>query len=177
MSDRSEMILFTGCMFSGKSLNLINKTLQLNKSYECFKPDIDSRDGDFIVSRDSDIKLPAKRIKDLAEILNSEAKVIVMDEIQFFNPDDFEKTILDLKKADKIVLMSGLDRIASGEFWDTYKVAEKLADEVIRLNAVCDECGGVASYTKKISGADVAIEIESENVKYIPVCEKCFRRK
>lgn len=177
MDNRSRVILFTGCMFSGKSLNLINKTLQLNESYECFKPDIDSRDGDFIVSRDSDIKLPARRIKNLSEILNSKAKIVVMDEIQFFNRDSFEKTILDLKQMNKIVLMSGLDRIASGEFWDTYKVAEKLADEVIRLNAICDECGGVASYTKKISGADVDIEIESENVRYIAVCEKCFKRK
>ncbi len=177
MDNRSRVILFTGCMFSGKSLNLINRTLQLNESYECFKPDIDSRDGDFIVSRDSSIKLPARRIKNLSEILDSKAKVIVMDEIQFFDRDDFEKTILSLKKNNKIVLMSGLDRIASGEFWDTYKVAEELADEVIKLNAICDECGGVASYTKKISGADVAIEIESENVKYIPVCEKCFKKR
>ena len=165
MDNRSKVILFTGCMFSGKSLNLINKTLQLNKSYECFKPNIDSRDGDFVVSRDSDVKLPAKRIKNLAEILDSKAEIIVLDEIQFFDQDSFEKTILDLKNTDKIVLMSGLDRIANGEFWDTYKVAEKLADEVIKLNAVCDECGGVASYTKKVSGSNVAIEIESENVR------------
>lgn len=177
MENDSKIILFTGCMFSGKSLNLINKTFQLNENYECFKPNIDNRDGDFIVSRDSDTKLPAKRIKNLSEILNSKAKVIVLDEIQFFDQNDFEKAILELKKSNKTILMSGLDRIANGEFWDTYKVAEKLADEIVRLTAICDECGGVATYTKKISGTNSDIEIEGGDVKYIPVCEKCFYKK
>ena len=174
MKNINKTILFTGCMFSGKSLNLINATLDLKKSYQCFKPDIDNRDGDFIVSRDLEIKLPAKRTKNLFEVLNSKSKAIIFDEIQFFDENDFEEIILKLKKMNKTILMSGLDRIATGKFWETYKVAEKLADEIIKLTAVCDECGGIATYTKKISGTNSEIEIEGDGVKYIPVCEKCF---
>ena len=126
MKNINKTILFTGCMFSGKSLNLINATLDLKESYQCFKPDIDNRDGDFIVSRDLEIKLPAKRTKNLFEVLNSKSKAIIFDEIQFFDENDFEEIILKLKKMNKTILMSGLDRIATGKFWETYKVAEKL---------------------------------------------------
>ena len=118
--------------------------------------------------------MPAKRTKNLFEVLNSKSKAIIFDEIQFFDENDFEEIILKLKKMNKTILMSGLDRIATGKFWETYKVAEKLADEIIKLTAICDECGGIATYTKKISGTNSEIEIEGNRVKYIPVCEKCF---
>lgn len=176
MLKNGQIILFTGCMYSGKSLNLIKKTLELEKSYECFKPSIDIRNGDFIVSRDAtNMKLPAKRIENLEEVLESKAEIIVLDEIQFFNEENFASIIKKLKKKNRVVLMSGLDRIASGEFWKIYPIAESLADEVIKLTATCELCGGVATYSKKISGTNSDVEIENGDVKYIPVCEKCFR--
>lgn len=176
MLKNGQITLFTGCMYSGKSLNLIKKTLELEKSYECFKPSIDIRNGDFIVSRDiTNMKLPAKRINNLEEILESKAEIIVLDEIQFFSEENFTSVIKKLKKNNKIVLMSGLDRIANGEFWKIYLIAESLADKVIKLTAKCDLCGNIATYSKKISGTSSDVEIENGNVKYIPVCEKCFK--
>lgn len=175
MTNGGKIIFFTGCMYSGKSSNLLRKLVEFGESYECFKPAIDTRDGDFIVSRDeSALKVLAKRIANIEEVLKSKAKIIALDEIQFFTGENFTETMEKLKNNGKIVLLGGLDRIATGEFWDIYPLAEKLADEVIKLTAICDVCGAVASYSKKISGSSAAVEIEGSDVKYIPVCERCF---
>jgi thymidine kinase len=165
-------------MYASKSLSLIKKTLGIGKTYESFKPAVDTRNMDFIVSRGIDEKLPARRVGNIAEVTKSSAEIIVLDEIQFFKNDGFEEAIIMLKNMGKTILMAGLDRIANGEYWPIYPLALKLSDEVVRLTAVCDICGGVASYTKKLYGSDAIVQIDGvDDVKFIPSCEQCFRKK
>ena len=61
---------YVGPMFSGKSESLINKYNGIwNKGIVlAFKPRNDSRDENFIKSKNSDMKIPAIYITDLSEI-------------------------------------------------------------------------------------------------------------
>jgi thymidine kinase len=164
-------------MFSGKSLNLIRKTRELGGSFECFKPTIDTRSGNFIFSRDAIGRLPARSIDDVREAIDSSADVVVFDEVQFFKSEGFEDTINFLRDRNKIILMGGLDRIANGLHWDIYPIIMKLADEVINLTARCNICGEEATYTKRVGDNDAIVQIEGEEgaATFFPVCERCFR--
>jgi thymidine kinase len=175
--NNGKVIFFTGCMFSGKSFNLIETVQKIGRSFECFKPMVDTRGGAFIVSRNTGRKLNARVIEDITAAEKSRADVIVLDEIQFFRTEGFGETINSMKNKGKTVLMAGLDRIANGEYWKIYPIALELADEVVQLTAVCDLCGKMANYTKKILGGSEEIQIEGDGVKYIPTCEYCFRLK
>jgi thymidine kinase len=165
-------------MFAGKSQHLMDKLEELEKSFICYKPAVDTRDGDFIVSRNGNRKLPAKKIAHMKAAINCEAEVIVLDEIQFFDNVDVAETLTTWRTRGKIVLLGGLDRLANGQYWKIYPLVESMADEIIHLKAVCDLCGGSATYTKKILGpntTDREMQIEGEDgVHYIPVCAKCF---
>ncbi|MDR3079063.1 MAG: hypothetical protein LBU15_03415 [Rickettsiales bacterium] len=173
---RGKVIFYTGCMFSGKSLNLIRKVREIGGSFECFKPTLDTRDVDVIASRDSEVgPLPARAIDDIREILGSRADLVVLDEIQFFKLDNFREAIDFLRERGKTILMGGLDRIANGKYWEIYPIALGLSDEVVNLTALCDVCGGKATYTRKLAGSDADIDIEGEGVVFVPVCEQCFR--
>jgi thymidine kinase len=162
-------------MFSGKSLSLIKKTKDLGGSFECFKPNIDKRNSNFIASRGYAERLAANSIDNIEEIANTKADVVVIDEAQFFNSDGFGDVINFLRDQGKTVLIGGLDRIANGKYWNIYPIIVELADEVVRLSAQCNICGGEATYTKKLKGSDEDIQMEGEEVVFIPVCEECFR--
>ncbi|MDR2777965.1 MAG: hypothetical protein LBB13_00445 [Rickettsiales bacterium] len=175
--DSGKIIFFTGCMFAGKSLSLIEKVQEIGKPFEGFKPLVDTRDGAFIASRNSTKKLAANMVDDISMAMNSVADVVVFDEIQFFKTEGFEEVIGALKDRGKIVLMSGLDRIANGDYWKIYPIALDLSDEVVYLSAICDLCGKTATFTKRLEGGNEEIQIEGEGVRYIPTCEHCFRLK
>lgn len=166
-----------GCMKSGKSKFLIESCKFLHEGvYEAFKPDIDTRDGDFIVSRALDDKLPCKRIKDAREILKSKKDFIVIDEYQFFQPEQLEDTLKELSKTDKIVIVAGLDRLHTGEYWSNFNIVKKYVkkENMIQLKATCEYCGDPAEFTKLKSLSDSLIQVESELTTYFPLCKRCF---
>ena len=80
---------YVGPMFSGKSDSLINIYNKIwNKSIViAFKPKNDSRDEDYIKSKNSDVKIPAIYISDLKEIkkyvVGKNIHTVFIDEAQF----------------------------------------------------------------------------------------------
>lgn len=169
-----------GCMKSGKSAHLIMFYRECDKkNIEAFKPDIDTRDGDFIVSRAFPDKIPCKRIKDVRDVLMSDKDIILIDEYQFFQKEQLEDTLKALSKTDKTVIIAGLDRLHNGEYWTNFEAVKKYVtpENMIQLKAVCEECGAAAEYTKLKSLSDSLIQIETELTTYIPTCEECFMRK
>ena len=167
-------------MYSGKSMTLISFYQSVDKNtVEAFKPDIDTRDGDFIVSRAMADKIPCKRIKDVRDVLMSDKEIILIDEYQFFQKEQLEDTLKVLSKTDKTIIIAGLDRIHTGECWANFEVVKKYVEleNMIQLKAVCELCGAAAEFTKLKSLSDSLIQIETELTTYIPTCEECFNRK
>ena len=63
-----ELQVITGCMFAGKTTELIRRLESYNQKFLLVKPKLDNRDkGDIIITH-SGIEIKAKRVKDLSDV-------------------------------------------------------------------------------------------------------------
>lgn len=154
MSGRIEIIL--GCMFSGKSTELMrrisryeaigHKTLIINSS-------LDSRTGDSIKTH-TNRKKEALKCKQLMNIIKNPlfttAKVIGIDEAQFFS--DIREFLLETESLNKIFIISGLDGDSERRPFGKILDCIPLCDEVTKLTAMdmVDKDGTPAIFTKRI---------------------------
>lgn len=155
--ERGWIELICGPMFAGKSEELLRKLKRLDYAevdYLIFKPKIDTRTIKSIASRDGR-KMQSIDFDDPYEILDIILKqeklphVIAIDEAQFAN-----ETLVDVCNtlADKgfIVYVSALDKNFKDEpFIVTAKIACH-AEHVLKLSAICTECGASGTSTQKM---------------------------
>jgi len=173
--------LIIGCMFSGKSTEIIKINNRLNYIQENFiiiKPSIDNRYSiDKIYTHDH-IEKNCIVKKDLLSLLETTkyklANYIIIEEGQFFN--DLEPFILKSVDDDKKnVIVIGLDGDSNrNNFGDIHKLIP-LCDDILKLKALCSHCnnGKEAIFTKKICSNTNQICIGSKD-KYIALCRHCY---
>jgi thymidine kinase len=149
------LVVICGCMYAGKSEELIRRArraLYAKKSLQVFKPAIDNRYDDANVVTHMGVthpSIPVSGTAELARLLDPKADVIAIEEVQFF-----DRTIIDLlvSIADqgKEVIAAGLDqdfrRMPFGPIAELLAVA----DEVVKLQAICMICGAPANHTQRI---------------------------
>ncbi len=178
MLENEDFILIAGPMYASKSKKLIDSVEDVLKNrqiFEAFKPSIDSRDGDFISSREyPNKKIQCRRISNPNEMLDSKADVLIVDEAQFFEEHDFRKFCEEAKKQHKKIVMAMLNRIADGSKWTNYKTAKEFCNRKIKLKARCNICQKPASYTARFATSNEAVQIEGEGVRYEPRCKEHF---
>ncbi|KAL0268511.1 UNVERIFIED_CONTAM: hypothetical protein PYX00_010427 [Menopon gallinae] len=173
---RIEVIL--GPMFSGKTTELIRRMRRFRlANFKCviLKYTKDSRYSEKDIAT-HDLQtlnaLPCCSLKTYKSKAN-ECEVVGIDEGQFF-PDLIE-FCEDLANMGKIVIVAALDgtyrRMAFGDILQLIPLAEN----VIKLNAICMSCFQNASFTKRIS-AEKAVEIIGGADKYMAVCRECFHQ-
>lgn len=149
--------LICGPMFAGKSEELWRKLNRLQYAeikYVLFKPFIDTRDNDQLVSRDGR-KIKAIGIKNSIDIikhiakLKSKPSVVAIDEAQFFDEDlpDVCQYLADHKFN---VYVAGLDNDFRGEPFKSILKIMAYAEKIIKLNAICTVCGAPATRTQRI---------------------------
>ncbi len=172
------VVLICGCMFSGKTDRLIEwleRARRLGIAAKAFKHVRDYRYAvRQLVSHDGR-RAEAVPITDARQILDyaEEARVIVIDEAQFFGPDLLE-ICRRLAERGREVVVAGLDRDSWGLPFGPVPALARMADEVIHTCAVCALCGEVADYTQRtapIEDRDMIGGTES----YEPRCGKCFQ--
>ncbi len=105
--------VITGCMFSGKTEELIRRLRRAKIAKQkvvIFKPIIDTRYSNNSIVSHSEQSLPSILIKDVKEILDlvEDAQVIGIDEAQFFS-NDLIDVCNQLADEGKRVLVAGLD--------------------------------------------------------------------
>ena len=165
-------------MFSGKTSELMrkikrHKLARKNCVVINYKNDNRYSNEGRIVSHDK-LSIPASKVSRLSEVPKSlllAAEVIGVDEGQFF-PDLIEYTEKWANEG-KIVIVAALD--ATFQMKPFNKVTDLLAvaESVMKLKAVCMDCGRDASFTKRLSSED-EIELIAGLDKYKPVCRSCF---
>ena len=138
-----------------------------------FKPEIDKRySNDFIVSH-NDEKVKCVRIKNIEEINKYlDSDIFAFDETQFFNQKIVD-ICLNLIKDGKRVIIAGLDRDSNAKPFGPMPDILAHADYVTKLNAVCTQCGDVATYSYRIVKNNKQILI-GESEKYEARCVTCF---
>ncbi len=179
LPNKGELLFITGCMFSRKSEELIRNVEILKKhniKFFAVKPYIHDRDGDFIKSRAIKKTVNCILIKNPMDLVGRKEQFIIIDEYQFFPKHELDTALKKLLKEKKQIIISGLDKISTGDYWENYEIVKEKATRVIELSAKCSICGKPARWTRMISTSNDIIQIEGtrKNLKFEPLCTEHF---
>ncbi len=156
MRDRVGKIeVVTGCMFSGKSEELIRrlkraKIAKLN--VQVFKPSLDTRVSSIEVVSHTGEMIQAEPVASSSELykaIKTDADVIGVDEVQFFDDGIFD-VARQISKDGKRIIFAGLDMDFRGEPFGRMPSLMAIADEVLKLHAICMVCGEDATMTQRL---------------------------
>ena len=174
--------LIIGCMFSGKTtelINRVNKLKSIDKNVLIINSKLDTRYSINNIHTHNNNYISCISINNMNEIYNyiNNYEYIIIDEAQFItNLYNIVKDLIDNKN--KKVIIAGLicdsDRRHFGEIYLLYP----LADKINHLKSFCHYCknGTIGIFTKKIiDEVDNQISIGSSD-KYVAVCRKCYLR-
>ncbi len=147
--------VIAGCMFSGKSEELIRRLKRAQiarQKVQVFKPSIDTRYSEIEVVSHNGEKITGIPVKDSAELyslIDKNADVIGIDEAQFFD-DGIVKVANKLADEGFRVILAGLDMDFRREPFGPMPNLLAIADDVQKLHAICTICGEDAMYTQRL---------------------------
>ena len=169
-----------GSMFSGKTEELIKRVLELNNTnlnYKVFKPEVDKRSGDNKIQSHSKKSIDAINIKDVGEIIkqSNDCDVIAIDEAQFFSEDIVEVCNTLANKGIRIII-AGLDMDYLGNPFGPMPKLMAIAEDVLKVHAVCTETGKPANYSFRKSNNSETVMLGEKN-EYEPLSREAFVSK
>ncbi len=179
-----KITVVTGSMFAGKSEELIRlarRALYAKKKVQVFKPAIDSRYDESMVVSHMGVKHEAVAVPSVAQLrkaIQPETDVVLVEEVQFFDPS---VVALAVELADQGVefICAGLDQDFRRMPFGPMPTLMAVADEVVKLRAICMKCGEPASHTyRMIDGKpahhDDPIILIGATEAYEARCRRCF---
>lgn len=178
---RGRIEIIMGCMFSGKSseiIKIIRRYKILNKNILAINNELDNRyDVNKIVTHDK-IAQDCLSTKQLLSVKSTElykkADVVVIEEAQFFK-DLFEFVVSGADIDNKTIIVAGLDGDYKRDpFGDILRLIPH-AEKVTKLEALCLKCGDgtPAHFTKRITTEDSQTLVGSSE-SYVAVCRRHF---
>lgn len=167
--------VISGCMFSGKTEELIRRLHRAKYAklkVKIFKPKIDDRYSKSEIVSHSDQTLPSIVIEKSDEILPQikDADIIGIDEAQFFD-ENITTVVLKLAEMGKRVIVAGLDMDYKGQPFGQMPTLLAIAEYVTKPKAICVVCGSPATMTQRISKSTEQVEVGATD-KYEARCRK-----
>ncbi|HEY9289096.1 MAG TPA: thymidine kinase [Candidatus Dormibacteraeota bacterium] len=138
--------LISGCMFSGKTQELIRRLDQARyagQAAQAFKPALDDRYAIEAVASHRQIRFPAIAVPDVEAIgaqLEDDTRVIGIDEAQFFD-DALVALVEDLANRGRHVIVAGLDLDFLARPFGPMPLLAAYADRLTKLQASCQYPG------------------------------------
>src|ERR1700733_15307964 len=175
------MEVITGPMFSGKSEELIRrlKRAQIARlRVASFKPEIDLRYQRDAIASHSAHTMEAVAVGDVARLRTAlfptleTIDVVGIDEAQFFD-ESLVGLAMELVHAGKRVVLAELDTTFEGEPFAPLPALMAIADEVVKLSAVCMLCGAPAIHTQRLGTSQQLVGVGAAGV-YEARCGACF---
>lgn len=168
--------VITGCMFSGKTEELIRRLRRAKIAKQkvvIFKPIIDTRYSSNSIVSHSEQSLPSILIKDVTEILDlvEDAQVIGIDEAQFFS-NDLISVCNKLADEGKRVIVAGLDMDYKGIPFEPIPQLLSIAEYITKSLAICVVCGNPADRTQRKTSSSERVVVGAADV-YEARCRKC----
>ncbi len=167
-----------GGMFSGKTEELIRRARRAHIAGQdiiIVKPAVDNRysEGEIVSHNANTLPSIVVDAADQIILLTSNAKVVCIDEAQFF-----DERVVDvantLANDGKRVIIAGLDMDFEGEPFEPMPKLLAIAEYVTKLHAICAESGMMAHYSQRVvENKDRVLVGESE--AYEPRARHCFR--
>ncbi|CAN5439631.1 thymidine kinase [soil metagenome] len=175
----------TGSMFAGKSEELIRRArraLYAKKRVQVFKPKIDDRFHQSMVVTHMGVTHEAVAVNsvgDLRSKLTDDVEVVLIEEAQFFD-DGIVELAVELADRGIDVICAGLDQDFRRQPFGPMPRLLAVADEVVKLRAICMKCGAPASHTyRTIDGQpahwDDPTVLIGATEAYEARCRNCFR--
>jgi thymidine kinase len=168
--------VITGCMFSGKTEELIRRLRRAQiakQKVKIFKPRIDARYSENSIVSHNEQSLPSILIDDINEVLAhaDDAQVIGIDEAQFFNEGIVHICNLLASKG-KRVIVAGLDQDYTGKPFDPIPQLLAVAEYITKQHAICVVCGNPADKTQRKISESERVIVGAADI-YEARCRKC----
>ena len=169
--------MIVGCMFSGKTTNLINEydKHKDNKKICVVNYFHDTRYDPEMLSTHDKTKINCIRLKTLDTLINTYINndIFLINEAQFF-PDLYNvvTNLVDIHNKD--VYIYGLDGDFKRNLFGEISKLLPVCTSITKLYANCDICKtkNIACFTHRITNKQEQCIIDSSS--YIPVCRKCY---
>ncbi len=148
-----------GPMFSGKTEELIRRVRRAQiarQKVQIFKPAIDIRyDETEVVSHSAQSipSQPVEKSEQILELLKDSTRVVALDEVQFFD-EHIISVVQKLVARGYRVVCAGLDLDYRAVPFGPMPTLLALADEVVKIKAICTVCGAPASRSQRIVASD-----------------------
>lgn len=173
-----------GCMFSGKTEELIRRLIRAKiakMNVKVFKPKIDKRYSETNIVSHSEMSLPCVVVENANDILKhaEDSQVIGIDEAQFFDKE-LVQVCEELANKGKRVVVAGLDQDYRGVPFEPIPELLAIAEYITKTLAICMVCGNPASKTQRLVkvqdrvlvGASDSYEARCRDHHYIPESDK-----
>lgn len=167
-----------GGMFSGKTEELIRRAKRAHiagQKVVIVKPTVDDRYSKTDIVSHNESVLPGIQVDTADQIilLTSSAKVVCIDEAQFFD-DRIVDVANTLANDGKRVIVAGLDMDFEGKPFEPMPQLLAIAEYVTKLHAICAESGVMANYSQRVVENDEQVLV-GEKEAYEPRSRHCFR--
>jgi len=168
--------VITGCMFSGKTEELIRRLRRAQIAKQkvmIFKPQIDTSYAEGSIVSHNDQSLPSTQIKDINDALklSKDAQVVGIDEAQFFS-SDIINVCDELANNGKRVIVVGLDQDYKGAPFEPMPNLLSIAEYVTKSLAICVNCGNPADRTQRKTAMAERVIVGAADL-YEARCRKC----
>ena len=169
--------VITGCMFSGKTEELIRRIRRAQYARQAvvvFKPGIDNRYSDNSVGTHSGQLIRSFQVERASEIpaLVGGAQVVGIDEGQFLGGELLG--IADtLANEGRRVIVAGLDQDYLGRPFEPMPQLLAIAEYITKNLAICMVCGNPADRSQRVVNRDARFLV-GEADAYEARCRKCW---
>jgi len=154
--NQGRLEVICGSMFCGKTeelLRRVRRAIIARQQVKIFKPSIDDRFGIERITSHSGQSidaLPVARAADILQQANDATTVVAIDEAQFFDAGIVPVARALVDDHNMRVIVAGLDTDFRGDPFGYIPQLLALAEEVIKLQAICVVCGEAASRTQRL---------------------------
>ena len=170
--------VIVGPMFSGKSEELIRRLRRAEyarQRVQIFKPSIDERYVANEIVSHSGLGIPSDNVAKATEIMSKvqpRTEVIGIDEAQFLG-EEVVDVCTQLANLGKRVIVAGLDTDYRGRPFEPMPRLLAVAEEIIKLLAICVRCGNPAVHTQRLVESEELVMVGAVGM-YEARCRRCF---
>jgi thymidine kinase len=153
--------IICGSMFSGKTEELIRRVRRAviaQQHVQVFKPQLDDRYGlQRVTSHNGENieAIPVPQADQILECVEADTTVVAIDEVQFFDGAIVD-VVQRLAGRGLRVIAAGLDMDFRGEPFGPMPQLLCIAEEIMKLRAICVVCGDEAVCTQRLVNGEPA---------------------
>lgn len=185
ISKTGSLTVICGPMYAGKSeelIRIIRRGYYANKRILIIKHAFDTRTSNTDIASHNGTTITAHSVACANDIQSLATKknydIVCIDEVQFYTKNIIP-LIMHLVDNGVAVIVSGLDQDFRGVPFGPMPMLLALANEVIKLTAICTLCGNPASKSQRLINGkpakfDDPIVLIGAQESYQARCQKCF---